>query len=213
MSGSIESYLFQSCLLLFVNISSICLLGKGFAPLRCTCTVEVPWRLRKGYDCCVLKGRAHLTDSIFFGYIIALCCGQTVGNISQTVLFCTFLQLEWRWKASYRHFAIVITCTRHLSCKSQDWMKVEKNNKKRLKFHGVYRVYPVLINVSCLKRTRGFNMFQPPKKLIENAQWLLPRHGWRCSAATQVIGIPPVPPRYWTPRQSLFKLMNDDGFR
>jgi len=58
---------------------------------------------------------------------------------------------------------------------SQDWMKVEKNNKKRLK--KTWGVYPVLINVSCLKKTGGFNMFQPPKKLIENAQWLLPRHG------------------------------------
>ena len=31
-----QAYLFQSCLLLFVNISSICLLGKGVAPLSCT---------------------------------------------------------------------------------------------------------------------------------------------------------------------------------
>ena len=50
MSGSIESYLFQSCLLLFVNISSICLLGKGFAPLRCTRTVKAPWGLWNAVD-------------------------------------------------------------------------------------------------------------------------------------------------------------------
>ena len=34
-------YLFQSFVLLFVDLSSICL-GKGFAPLRCTCNAEAP---------------------------------------------------------------------------------------------------------------------------------------------------------------------------
>ena len=32
-----------------------------------------------GYGCCVLMGLAHLTNSMFFLYVIALrCCGQTV---------------------------------------------------------------------------------------------------------------------------------------
>ena len=39
-SGDFGAYLFQSCALLFVNVSSVCL-GKGFAPLRCTCTVKL----------------------------------------------------------------------------------------------------------------------------------------------------------------------------
>ena len=52
-----------------------------------------------------------------------------------------------------------------------------------------------------------------PVTSTRNAQWLPPRHGWRCSAATRVIGIPLVPPWHWTPRQNLFQLMNDDRFR
>ena len=39
--GGIGAYLFQTCVLLCVNVSSI-FLGKGFAPLRCTCAVEAP---------------------------------------------------------------------------------------------------------------------------------------------------------------------------
>ena len=38
---AVSVYLFQSFVLLFVDLSTICL-GKGFAPLRCTCALEGP---------------------------------------------------------------------------------------------------------------------------------------------------------------------------
>ena len=39
----------------FVNVFSICL-GKGFAPLHCTCTVEAPQGLWTSYGCCAPVG-------------------------------------------------------------------------------------------------------------------------------------------------------------
>ena len=172
------------------------------------CVALALWKLLRGCGwamtaACSRGGRISLT--VFF--LVCNCsvlwpnCGKHLTNSFVLHFFAARMKVESILQA---------LCNCH-HLQSQDWMKVEINNQKRLK--KTWGVYPVLINVSCLKKTGGFNMFQPPKKLIENAQWLLPRHGWRCSAATQVIGIPPVPPRYWTPRQSLFKLMNDDGFR
>ena len=92
-SGGIGAHLFQSCLLLFVNISIISLLGKGFAPLRCTRTVEAPWGLWMGYGCCMLMGRAASASHWQYDllYVIALrCCGQAVGNMSQAVWLARF---------------------------------------------------------------------------------------------------------------------------
>ena len=114
----IGAYLFQSFVLLFVNVSSICL-GKDFAPLHCTGIAEAPYGLWMGYGCCVLMGRAHLTDSMLF---VCVCSSVLWGNISQTVWFCTSLQqLEWRWKASHRHFVLAPACGNYSVKTSQDY--------------------------------------------------------------------------------------------
>ena len=72
------------------RVRGLHLVGKGFAPLR----VPALWKLLRGCGwamaaACSWGGRISLT--VCFLYVIALrCCGQTVGNISQAVWFCTF---------------------------------------------------------------------------------------------------------------------------
>ena len=116
-SGGIGAHLFQSCLLLFVNISSICLLGKGFAPLRCTRTVKAPWGLWNAVDGLWLlhaHGAGGEPISLTVWFFVCNCssvlwprCGK---HLTSSVV-CTFLQqLEWRWKASYRHFVLAPAC-------------------------------------------------------------------------------------------------------
>ena len=126
-NGGIGAYLFQRFVLLFVNVSSICL-GKDFAPLRCTGIVEAPQGPWMGYDCCVLTGRAHLTDSMVF---VCICssvlwpnCGKhltsslvlhffaaarmKVESISQALCSCTCL-----WKLPREKHLRITPCLSH----------------------------------------------------------------------------------------------------
>ena len=63
-SGDFGAYLFQTCVLLLVNVSSVCL-GKGFAPLCCTCTVKL---LRGcGWAMAAVRPLEHMLGLNFFG--------------------------------------------------------------------------------------------------------------------------------------------------
>ena len=84
-----------------------------------------------GYDCCVLKGRAHLTDSIF---LVCNCsvlwpnCGKHLTNSLVLHFFAaTRMKVESILQAL---------------CKSQDWMKVEKTQQEKTQVSwGIPRAY------------------------------------------------------------------------
>ena len=73
------------------------------------------WKILRGCGWAMAAARSwggRISLTVYFLDAFALrCCGQTVGNISQAGWFCTFLhKLEWRWKASHRHFVLAPTC-------------------------------------------------------------------------------------------------------
>ena len=113
-SGGIGAYLFQSCVLLLVNVSSICL-GKGFAPLRCTCTLKFlrgcGWAMAAARS---WGGRISPTVCFFFCVCVCVCssvlwpnCGK---HLTSSLVLHFFHKLDWRWKASRRHFVLAPAC-------------------------------------------------------------------------------------------------------
>ena len=126
-SGGIGAYLFQSCVLLLVNVSSISL-GKGFAPLRCTCTLKLlrgcGWAMAAARS---WGGRISLTVCFFvcflfgavaklwetshkqFGFTLFSQARLKVESISQALCSCTLWKLERK-----KHFRIT-QCVFHMS--------------------------------------------------------------------------------------------------
>jgi len=81
------------------------------------CVALALWKLLRGCGWAMAAARSwggRISLTVWFLYAFALrCSGQTVGNISQAVWFCTFLhKLEWRGKVSHRHFVLAPTCLR-----------------------------------------------------------------------------------------------------
>jgi hypothetical protein len=87
-----------------------CSLSMFLASVFCTLALH----LRCGGSQGLWVLRAHGASTSHWWYlfgVFALRCGQTVANTSQAVWFGTFLQqLEWRWKASHRHFVLAPAC-------------------------------------------------------------------------------------------------------